>query len=100
MLSRPQGIYFDRSGNLLICDRRNNRIRMVDASGKINTVAGDGRAASTGDGGRASLASLNAPFSITVDSFGNIYFLEPGRLRSIDTTGVISTIGGSDTHTN
>ena len=100
MLSRPSGIAFDPSGNLLICDRRNNRIRMVDASGKITTVAGDGKAASTGDGGRASQASLNSPFSIAVDSSGNIYFLEPGRIRSIDTTGVISTIGGSDTQTN
>jgi hypothetical protein len=100
MLNRPSGIAFDGSGNLLICDRRNNRIRMVDATGKITTVAGNGRAATTGDGGRASQASLNGPFSITVDPFGNIYFLEPGRIRSIDTAGVISTIGGSDTQTN
>ena len=100
VLSSPVGIAIDRSGNLLICDRRNNRIRMVNASGVITTIAGNGRAASAGDGGRASQASLNSPFDITVDSFGNIYFLEPGRLRRIDTTGVISTIAGSDTQVN
>ena len=100
-LNNPLGIAFDRSGNLLIADSGNRRIRMVNGSGTITTIAGDGRAASAGDGGKASQASLNSPYAITVDSSGNIYFLELGsRLRRIDTAGVISTIAGSDTQVN
>ena len=100
MLNGPIGIAFDGSGNLLICDSGNNRIRMVSASGTITTIAGDGTAANSGDGGKASAASLNFPFDIRVDATGNIYFLEQGRLRRIDGGGVISAIAGSDTRTN
>ncbi|MDG0814151.1 NHL domain-containing protein [Cohnella rhizosphaerae] len=50
-LSAPEGIAFDGSGNLYIADSSNNRIRKVDASGIISTVAGNGNSGVSGDGG-------------------------------------------------
>jgi trimeric autotransporter adhesin len=96
-LSGPQGIAVDANGDLLICDRFNNRIRMVTPDGAITTIAGDGRALTTGDGGPATQASLNGPFNLTLDGAGNIYILEASGavLRRIDTSGKISTIAGT-----
>ena len=50
-LSSPWGVAVDGSGNLLIADQRNNRIRKVDAlTGLISTVAGTGGTVFNGDG--------------------------------------------------
>ena len=96
LLSGPQNIAFDGQGNLLVCDRGNNRIRMITPAGMIATIAGSGEAKTAGDGGPAIQASLNGPFNIALDSFGNIYILEADGavLRRIDTSGNISTISG------
>jgi uncharacterized protein (TIGR03437 family) len=95
-LSSPQNIAIDASGNVLICDRNNNRIRKVTPDGVITTIAGDGKAATAGDDGPALEASLNQPFNLALDRFGNLFILEASGavLRRIDTTGVISTIAG------
>src|SRR5260370_16376919 len=76
MLSFPQSIAFDPKGNLIIADRVNNRLRMVTPDGVISTVAGNGTRASTGDGGPASVASLNRAFVVTADSASNLFLLE------------------------
>jgi uncharacterized protein (TIGR03437 family) len=95
-LSYPQNLAFDGAGDLLICDRDNNRIRMITPAGIITTIAGDGQALTAGDGGPALQASLNGPFNIALDSFGNIYILEASGavLRRIDISGNISTLAG------
>jgi uncharacterized protein (TIGR03437 family) len=96
-LNSPQNIAIDAQGDLLICDRDNNRIRKVTPNGIITTIAGNGAAKTAGDGGPALQASLNDPFNITVDSAGNIFLLEASgsTLRRIDTSGKISTIAGT-----
>jgi uncharacterized protein (TIGR03437 family) len=95
-LSTPRSLAIDPQGNLLICDRANNRIRKVDPSGTITTIAGDGRAASSGDGGPASQASVDGPYAMALDTDGGIFLLTStgARLRRIDTQGNISTIAG------
>jgi hypothetical protein len=100
ILNIPTSSVMDSSGNLYITDKNNQRIRKVDTSGIINTIAGNGTAGYTGDGGQALDATLNDPFFITIDSAGNLYF--SGRLnhviRKIDTsTGIISTVAGNGT---
>lgn len=61
-LNFPGDLAVDSLGNLYIADTFNNRIRRVDAStGIITTVAGNGTAGFSGDGGPAVSASLNAP---------------------------------------
>jgi len=71
----------DAAGNIYIADRSNNRIRKVDTSGNISTVAGDGVATFAGDGGAATSASLNGPFGVAVDAAGNIYIADSSNHR-------------------
>ena len=59
-LNSPFGVAVDSAGNLYIADTGNHRIRKVDASGIITTVAGNGTGYS-GDGGPATSAELNYP---------------------------------------
>ena len=47
------GVALDTAGNIYISDLYNNRLRKVDTSGVITTVAGNGNAAFGGDGGPA-----------------------------------------------
>ena len=101
-LRAPISVAVDPSGNVIIPDQFNNRIRMVNTQGIITTIAGNGKATSTGDGGPASQATVNAPTFAAYDSQGNLYFLDAGGslLRKIDTNGMISTIAGTSTVAN
>ena len=101
-LSRPADVTVDASGNLFIADQNNNRIRKVSTNGIITTVAGDGGAGYSGDGGAATNASLLIPEGVTVDAAGNLFIADTGnnRIRKVDTNGIITTVagggGGSD----
>jgi PKD repeat protein len=98
----PDMIDIDAQGNVYIADSRYNRIRKVDTNGYIRTVAGNGIAGFSGDGGLATSASMrldtyNQRSGVAVDAEGNIYIADPGnnRIRKVDTNGVISTIAGT-----
>jgi len=95
-LDNPSGVAVDSSGNLYIVDTRNNSIRKVDTNGVISTVAGDGTYGYSGDGGAATDAQLYNPSAVAVDSSGNLYIADTnnGRIRKVDTNGVISTVAG------
>ena len=76
------GIAVDGAGNLYISDSFNNVIRMVAAStGLISTVAGNGAAGYSGDGGPATSAEMNCPDGVAVDSAGNLYIADNYNLR-------------------
>ena len=95
----PSGVAVDTSGNILIAAYKENRVRMVTkSSGIISTAAGDGTRGYSGDGGLATLARLDNPYSVDVDVLGNIYIAEYGgcRIRMVTTsTGIISTVAGN-----
>ncbi len=95
-LSRPIGVALDASGNLYIADGLDNCVRMVNASGIITTVAGTNGAGYSGDGGAATNASLYGPWGVTFDASGNLYIVENGngRIRKVDTNGIITTVAG------
>lgn len=103
MLNFPSDIVVDRSGNLLIADKQNNRVRKVDATGVISTVAGNGNTNSygfgtySGDGGSSTNAGLNWPGHVTLDSVGNLFISDSSnrRVRKVDTNGIITTIAGN-----
>jgi sugar lactone lactonase YvrE len=96
-LFRPSGIAFDGAGNLLVADSGNSRIRQITPSGVIATVAGNGLADFSGDGGPATSAALKAPRRVASDSAGNLFIADSGnnRIRKIAPSGVISTVAGS-----
>jgi len=72
----PAAVAVDAGGNLYISDAANNRIRKVSADGTIQTIAGNGRAGYSGDGGPALDAQLYTPAGIAVDANGNVYFAD------------------------
>ncbi|HEX4155828.1 MAG TPA: Ig-like domain repeat protein [Acidobacteriaceae bacterium] len=97
-LSVPEGIAFDAAGDLLIADTGNHVVREVNAvSGTISTVAGTGTAGYNGDGEAATSAKLDAPWSVAVADDGSILIADTtnNRVRSIGTSGIISTVAGS-----
>jgi uncharacterized protein (TIGR03437 family) len=96
-LANPQGIAIDSSGNLFIADVRNNRVRKVDASGIITTVAGNGQQGYSGDGATAVNAQLNRPQSVVVDAAGNLFIADScnTRIRKVTPAGLITTIAGT-----
>ena len=94
-LNLPTGVAIGINGDVYIADSKDNRIRKVDHStGIIFTVAGTGIAGFGGDGGPAIAAELNRPFSVSIDSFGNLYIADTGNdhIRLVNTAGIIVTI--------
>ena len=76
-LREPFMCAFDRAGNMFFCEARNHVVRRVDAStGHVTTVAGTGEVGYTGDGGPATAAAMNEPYSLEVDGDGNIYVVD------------------------
>jgi hypothetical protein len=98
-LNQLTEVALDATGNLYIVDFLNNRIRKINTSGIITTIAGNGVAGFSGDGGQATAAKLNNPYGISFDCGGNLYIAEYGnnRIRRIDLTGIITTIAGTGT---
>jgi len=73
-LSQPSSVCADSKGNIFVSDMNNQRIRKINALGIITTIAGNGTATNTGDGGLAVNATVNNPTGIQADSSGVIYF--------------------------
>ena len=86
-------------GILYIPDSFNHRIRKVDLSGIITTIAGTGIAGYSGDGGLATAAKLNNPVTVVVAPDGSLYFTEffNHLVRRISSSGIISTVAGTGT---
>ncbi len=103
------GLAADAAGNVYVFDKNNARIRKITPSGIISTVAGNGSAGNSGDGGKATLAAINgfAPQNlfygygnITVDKAGNLYFVNDDKastVRMVDVNGNIHTVAGGGT---
>jgi len=96
-LNNPVGVAVDALGNVFIADTNNHRVRIVDASGVISTLAGTGVAGFSGDGGPASAAQLNTPSGVAFDLNGNLLIADTNnsRIRRVTANGVITTIAGN-----
>jgi|GEM_PF-1795685 len=95
-IRNPQGVAVFE-GAIFIGDTFNSRIRRVDTSGIITTVAGNGTFGFAGDGGPAHNAILNSPTDVVPDKSGNIYIADfsNARVRKVDTNGNIITVAGN-----
>jgi hypothetical protein len=95
-LYKPLHVVVDGAGNLVFCDERDNRIRVVAVqtgrfyglamtAGDIYTIAGTGRRGTTGDGGRATRAEVGEPAGVTFDGLGNLLIAtrNGGRIRVV-----------------
>lgn len=92
------GIIVDGVGNIFISDTGSYRVRKVDTNGIINTIAGNGSAFFSGDGGAATNAGIS-PAGIAVDGFGNLFIADAmynQRIRKVDTNGIITTVAGTN----
>jgi hypothetical protein len=96
-LNSPWGLAIDSAGNLYVADGGNNRIREITPAGIIATIAGNGTAGFSGDGGPATSAQLFRPDGVAVDTAGNLYIADTAnaRVRKVTTSGVISTVAGN-----
>lgn len=97
-LVSPQGIAFDNAGNLFVAEFAGNRIRKVETTGTISTVAGTGVSGYTGDGGLATSAQLHAPQAVIIDGGNNIFISDQTNnvIRKVDgTTRTITTFSAS-----
>jgi len=93
----PAGLLTDDKGNVYIADRENHVVRKVDPKGIITTIAGNGTAGFSGDGGPAVKASFNFPSGLALDSKGNLYIADRSnnRIRRVTPKGIVNTYAGN-----
>ncbi len=100
-ISTPAGLALDADGNLYFSDQSNNVVReVVKSTGTMITVAGNGHAGYSGDGGLATAAQLKNPAALAIDGAGNIYIADAYNsvVRMLSkATGTISTVAGTGT---
>jgi trimeric autotransporter adhesin len=120
-LDNPSGVAVDGSGNVVVTDTANNRLRVVAektgtfygvamTAGDIYSVAGNGTGGYAGDGGPATSAELDNPIGLTVGGAGNVLVADSannrvrvvavhtGRFYGVHmTSGRIYTIAGTGT---
>lgn len=98
LLRGPSGIAVDENGAVFIADTGNDRVRRIDpVTNIITTYAGTGIGGSTGDGGLATAARINAPHGITIGSDGSLFIADHAndRIRKVDPAGIITTVAGT-----
>ena len=95
----PASVAVDAYGNKYIADTWNNKIRKINKNGIISTFAGTGNNGFSGDGGKATLAQLNGPNSVALDSKGNVFISDGNNfcIRKVDIAGNITTVAGGGT---
>ena len=97
-LNVPQRIAFDGSGDLIIADTLNNRIRAVALDGTITTIVGTGVSGFTADGALGIDTMIKVPKGLAIGTDGSLYFSDTGnnRVRRWEpVTGIVTTLVGS-----
>jgi RHS repeat-associated protein len=97
-LNGPVGVAVGPDGSFVIADVGNHRIRRVASDGLILTVAGNGFAGFSGDGGPATAARLHNPNGVALGPDGSLFIgdLVNNRIRHVGPGGIITTAAGTD----
>ena len=98
----PENVSLDQAGNLYVAETGGHRIREVDTTGHIRTVAGTGISGYSGDGGPATSAELDLPYGVATDPSGNLFIADNGNLviRKVDRSGNITTFASDPNFTD
>jgi len=98
MLDKPYSVVY-RNGLIYFTEVNNHCVRKIDSYGIITTIAGNGTAGFSGDGGSATNAMLNKPLGLAMSVQGEIFICDSNnhRIRKISTNGTITTIAGDGT---
>jgi sugar lactone lactonase YvrE len=98
-LNLPFDVAADAAGNVYVSDQNNHRVRKISPSGIISTIAGNGNAAFSGDGGPSTAAEVSFPNGLDVGPDGSVYLadLANNRIRRIAPNGIITTVAGNGT---
>ena len=96
-LNNPMGLATDPFGNVYVADNGNNRVRKIDLTGIITTIAGNGIPGYNGDGIAATAGELNHPTAVATDAYGDVFISDSGngRIREVNSKGIISTVAGN-----
>jgi len=97
-VNNPYGVAIGPGGALYVCDTDNHMVRKVSRDGTIATVAGNGKRGYSGDGQKATEASLNEPYEVRFDRRDNLFVVERMNhvVRFVDArTGLIRTVAGN-----
>lgn len=98
-MNDPRGVFVADNGNIYIGDATGRRVRKIDSvTGIITTIAGNGFATTSGDGGPATEAAIEFPTHIFLDKSENLFIPDPAanKIRRVDgKTGIITTIAGA-----
>lgn len=94
-LHNPQSVVLDKNNNVYILDFLNHRIRKINSSGNIVTIAGNGNTGFTGDGSVATSAEIY-PYGIAVNRNNELYISDASWnvIRKVNSLGIISTVVG------
>ncbi|GAA4463029.1 hypothetical protein GCM10023093_10640 [Nemorincola caseinilytica] len=91
-------VYMLADANSNVYVSSGHKVRKIDASGIVNTIAGFGvSGGKSGDGGPATAAKLNAPGGLALDKDGNLYISDSRNncVRKVDREGIITTVAGN-----
>ncbi len=102
VLASPEQVVVDDANNIYFVDNNNFRVRKIDATGIISTVAGNHEVEITdvmlfgvGDGQLATNVDIVPPSALLIDVNGNLLFSYYNRIRSVDArTGILQTVAG------
>jgi sugar lactone lactonase YvrE len=96
-LNAPDGAAVDSAGNLFVAEAGASRVRKIDSSGTLTTIAGTGFPGYSGDGGPATAAALRGPSDVAVDSSGSLFIADANnyRVRKVDPAGIVTTVAGN-----
>lgn len=93
-LNSPVGVVLDASGDLFIADTNNNAVREVNVTNQnIQTVAGNGTASFSGDGGPGTSATLNSPRGVAISTVGGLFIADAGNNRIREIAALVSVSG-------